>query len=214
MSGNPSTPPGGRRVLPWQQRRPVSSQHRKTASTSAADSLQTPPPIQSTVPDRPSPLAGNPHRQSVSSLTQSFSTPPAASQSSVSSLTQSFSTPPAASQSFATATNTPTNTPTAPPPSTRSNRNSVIIKPGPGTFAPQFIKSSDEVRPSPLAVGGVGILGENSDFSGRRWVWVKDPERTFVKGEVLSDEDGILTVRCDNGAVSWKLWSVRARTWS
>src|SRR5690554_6078285 len=168
MSGNPSTPPGGRRVLPWQQRRPVSSQHRKTASTSAADSLQTPSSISSAAPDRPSPLAGKPHRQSVSSLTQSFSTPPAVS------------------QSLATATNTPTNTPTAPPPSTWSNRNSAIIKPSPGTFAPQFIKASDEVRPTPLAVGGGGILGENSDFSGRRWVWVKDPERTFVKGEVLS----------------------------
>lgn len=46
-----------------------------------------------------------------------------------------------------------------------------------------------------------GIEGESSDFSGRRFVWVKDPEKAFIKGEVLDDEDGMLTVRCDDGSV-------------
>lgn len=53
---------------------------------------------------------------------------------------------------------------------------------------------------SAAAVGG--IQGEGSDFSGRRFVWVRDPEKAFVKGEVVLDEDGTLTVRCDDGAVS------------
>jgi len=52
--------------------------------------------------------------------------------------------------------------------------------------------------------GGVadeGIAGESSDFSGRRWVWVKDLEKAFVKSEVLDDQDGMLTVRCEDGSV-------------
>lgn len=70
----------------------------------------------------------------------------------------------------------------------------------PGTFAPNFIKATDARRNSAASLGA-GIAGENSDFSGRRWVWVRDPEKAFVKGEVVLDDDGMLTVRCDDGTV-------------
>ncbi|KAK5136700.1 hypothetical protein LTR08_002353 [Meristemomyces frigidus] len=66
-----------------------------------------------------------------------------------------------------------------------------------GTFAPQFIKqegmdgAEDRVR---------GIEGEN-DFSGKRYVWVRDPEVAFVKASVVEElSDGMLRVQCDNGS--------------
>lgn len=47
-----------------------------------------------------------------------------------------------------------------------------------------------------------GIEGEN-DFSGKRYVWLKDPQTAFVKGWVVEDlgENRIL-VQCDDGSVS------------
>lgn len=66
------------------------------------------------------------------------------------------------------------------------------------TFAPEFIKSeelkrgADQIR---------GLEGDN-DFSGKRYVWLKDPEKAFVKGLVLQEgEDGTLLVQCDDGEV-------------
>lgn len=47
----------------------------------------------------------------------------------------------------------------------------------------------------------VTVSGEN-DFSGRRYVWLKDPEKAFVKAEVLLDENGWLRVRTKDGNVS------------
>ena len=84
-------------------------------------------------------------------------------------------------------------------PAVRHTRSSSHSK---GTFAPQFIKEHNERRDSFSALGK-GIAGESSDFSGRRWVWVRDSEKAFVKGEVLEDEDGMLTVRCEDGSVRW-----------
>ncbi|KEY68819.1 hypothetical protein S7711_00687 [Stachybotrys chartarum IBT 7711] len=68
--------------------------------------------------------------------------------------------------------------------------------PSSNTFAPSFIKSAD-MRRSPDAVQG--IEGEN-DFSGKRYVWLKDPQTAFVKGWVVEDlaPDRIL-VQCDDG---------------
>lgn len=71
-----------------------------------------------------------------------------------------------------------------------SNRNSTPA----GTFAPQFIADDSqdtlEVR---------GIEGEN-DFSGKRYVWLRDPKTAFVKGWVVEERpDGLLLVQCDNG---------------
>ncbi|KAI5817645.1 hypothetical protein BZA77DRAFT_222378, partial [Pyronema omphalodes] len=73
-----------------------------------------------------------------------------------------------------------------------------------GTFAPSFIKDQFglERRDSVSSMrGGHGIAGESSDFSGRRWVWVKDPVEAFVKAEVLDEQDGMLTVRFEDLSV-------------
>lgn len=66
------------------------------------------------------------------------------------------------------------------------------------TFAPSFIKS-DEMRQRPDVVEG--IEGEN-DFSGKRYVWLKDPQTAFVKGWVVEDLGGNrILVQCDDGSV-------------
>ena len=47
-----------------------------------------------------------------------------------------------------------------------------------------------------------GIEGEN-DFSGKRYVWLKDPEEAFVKGWVVEEKPGgNLLVQVDDGSVS------------
>ncbi|KAI1626806.1 myosin heavy chain [Exophiala viscosa] len=51
------------------------------------------------------------------------------------------------------------------------------------TFAPKFIKS-EEMRKSEDRISA--IEGEN-DFSGKRYVWVKDPEKAFVRGWIVED---------------------------
>lgn len=68
-----------------------------------------------------------------------------------------------------------------------------------GTFAPQFIKqegldgSTDRVR---------GIEGEN-DFSGKRYVWIRDEKKAFVKAWIVEDlQNDVLRVQCDDGTVS------------
>lgn len=66
------------------------------------------------------------------------------------------------------------------------------------TFAPRFIKTeegqegAEQIR---------GIEGEN-DFSGKRYVWLRDPLVAFVKGWVVDELDGgRLLVQCDDGSV-------------
>ena len=64
------------------------------------------------------------------------------------------------------------------------------------TFAPQFIKS-EEVQRAGNQVGA--IEGEN-DFSGKRYVWLRDPERAFVRGWVVEQLEGTdLLLQCDDG---------------
>ncbi|KAI2793616.1 Myosin type-2 heavy chain 2 [Penicillium oxalicum] len=65
-----------------------------------------------------------------------------------------------------------------------------------GTFAPSFIKSeelkrgADQIR---------GLEGDN-DFSGNKYVWLRDPEKAFVRGLVLEElENGNLLVQTDDG---------------
>lgn len=66
------------------------------------------------------------------------------------------------------------------------------------TFAPQFIKSED---PQSAGEGYGGIEGEN-DFSGKRYVWLRDPNVAFVKGWVVEELGGSrLLVQCDDGSV-------------
>ncbi|KAI9812314.1 MAG: hypothetical protein M1827_004763 [Pycnora praestabilis] len=75
-----------------------------------------------------------------------------------------------------------------------SNRNSTSTS---NTFAPTFIKTgevesgADRIR---------GIEGEN-DFSGKRWVWLKDAQTAFVRGWVVEEQDNSqLLVQCDDGS--------------
>lgn len=70
-----------------------------------------------------------------------------------------------------------------------------------GTFAPQFI-TSDGSQDGPEKVRA--IEGEN-DFSGKRYVWLKDSKSTFVRGWVVEELDaGKLLVQCDDGSVRMK----------
>jgi myosin heavy chain 9/10/11/14 len=64
------------------------------------------------------------------------------------------------------------------------------------TFAPRFIKQDDSGRENKIN----GIEGEN-DFSGKRYVWLKDAEKAFVRGWVVEDlPDGRILVQCDDGS--------------
>lgn len=67
-----------------------------------------------------------------------------------------------------------------------------------GTFAPQFIKSEELRREADQIQGMEGA----NDFSGKRYVWLKDAEKAFVRGQVIGElENGDLLVRCDDGSV-------------
>jgi myosin protein heavy chain len=69
------------------------------------------------------------------------------------------------------------------------------------TFSPSFIQSSS-TRASADTVDG--IEGEN-DFSGKRYVWVKDPKVAFVKGWIVEElGEGNILVQCDDGSVRLK----------
>lgn len=47
-----------------------------------------------------------------------------------------------------------------------------------------------------------GIEGEN-DFSGKRYVWLKDPQLAFIKGWIVEElGDNQILVQCDDGSVS------------
>ncbi|OAA75298.1 myosin-11 (Myosin heavy chain) [Akanthomyces lecanii RCEF 1005] len=66
-----------------------------------------------------------------------------------------------------------------------------------GTFAPAFIKTEEMMRGYDTVKG---IEGEN-DFSGKRYVWLKDPEEAFVKGWVVEEKPGgNLLVQVDDGS--------------
>ncbi|KAH9218314.1 hypothetical protein DL95DRAFT_385721, partial [Leptodontidium sp. 2 PMI_412] len=82
-------------------------------------------------------------------------------------------------------------------PVARHRSNSKAVLPSSNTFAPSFIKSEEMQR----GVDTVkGIEGEN-DFSGKRYVWLKDPNTAFVKGWVVEElEDNHILVQCDDGS--------------
>lgn len=86
--------------------------------------------------------------------------------------------------------------------SIRTRSNSGCNSTPAGTFAPQFI-TSDETEKGPERIRG--IEGEN-DFSGKRYVWLKDPKTAFVKGWVVEElEDDRLLVQCDDGSVRMEI---------
>ena len=72
------------------------------------------------------------------------------------------------------------------------------------TFAPKFIKAEDKARGhDPVK----GIEGEN-DFSGKRYVWLNDPQEAFIKGWVIEELAGNrLLVQTDDGTVSFILFN-------
>lgn len=66
------------------------------------------------------------------------------------------------------------------------------------TFAPKFIKTEESQRVGDK-IGG--IEGEN-DFSGKRYVWLRDPQSAFVRGWVVEElRAGRLLVQCDDESV-------------
>jgi myosin protein heavy chain len=80
----------------------------------------------------------------------------------------------------------------------RLRSNSKSATPSSNTFAPSFIKT-EETRRGHEVVNG--IEGEN-DFSGKRYVWLKDPQTAFVKGWVVEElGDNQILVQCDDGSV-------------
>ncbi|KAL2183070.1 hypothetical protein L209DRAFT_767255 [Thermothelomyces heterothallicus CBS 203.75] len=65
------------------------------------------------------------------------------------------------------------------------------------TFAPSYLKTEDMRKPTDIVKG---IEGEN-DFSGKKYVWLKDPQTAFVKGWVVEELEGDrLLVQCDDGS--------------
>ncbi|KJF60622.1 myosin type II heavy chain [Coccidioides immitis RS] len=69
--------------------------------------------------------------------------------------------------------------------------------PASGTFAPEFIRSEELRRGADQIRGQEG----DNDFSGKRYVWLKDREKAFIRGLVLEEmEDGLLIVQCDDGS--------------
>ena len=65
------------------------------------------------------------------------------------------------------------------------------------TFAPKFIEAEQAQKDTERVRG---IEGEN-DFSGKRYVWVRDPQQAFVKGWVVEERGGDqLLVQCEDGS--------------
>jgi myosin protein heavy chain len=78
----------------------------------------------------------------------------------------------------------------------RERSNSAKNSPS-GTFAPSFIKS-EELRRGADQIRG--LEGEN-DFSGNKYVWLRDPQKAFIRGLVLEESEGRLLVQTDDGDV-------------
>ena len=67
-----------------------------------------------------------------------------------------------------------------------------------GTFAPEFVKTEELRRGADQIRGQEG----DNDFSGNKYVWLKDPEKAFIRGLVVEEQnDGALLVQSDDGDV-------------
>ena len=81
---------------------------------------------------------------------------------------------------------------------TRERSNSARNNAASGTFAPSFI-NSEELRRGADQIRG--LEGDN-DFSGNKYVWLRDSEKAFVRGLVLEELDGgRLLVQSEDGEV-------------
>jgi myosin protein heavy chain len=65
-----------------------------------------------------------------------------------------------------------------------------------GTFTPKFINAL-----SAKNSGSTESARDLAEFSGKRWVWLKDDKLAFVKGWVTEDNGDTLQVRCDNEGI-------------
>lgn len=68
-----------------------------------------------------------------------------------------------------------------------------------GTFTPKFINSLIDANNDKN--GSTDSARDLAEFSGKRWVWVKDDQHAFVKGWVTEENGSTLQVRCDNESV-------------
>lgn len=51
--------------------------------------------------------------------------------------------------------------------------------------------------------GDVHVVEGENDLSGKRYVWMRDEEKAFVKGWVVEElPDGMLRAQCEDGSVS------------
>ena len=66
-----------------------------------------------------------------------------------------------------------------------------------GTFTPQFISSLVDAKDT----RSTDTARELAEFSGKRWVWLKDDQQAFVKGWVTEENGSTLHVRCDSESV-------------
>ncbi|KAI9651280.1 class II myosin [Ciborinia camelliae] len=81
--------------------------------------------------------------------------------------------------------------------SLRFRSNSKTNAPSSNTFAPSFIKL-EEMR---LGAETVKAMEGENDFSGKRYVWLKDPLTAFVKGWIVEElENNHILVQCDDGS--------------
>ena len=80
----------------------------------------------------------------------------------------------------------------------RPHSNSKNGTPISNTFAPSFIKTEEMGRGAEAIKS---IEGEN-DFSGKKYVWLKDPQMAFVRGWIVEDlGNNQILVQCDDGSV-------------
>lgn len=69
------------------------------------------------------------------------------------------------------------------------------------TFAPSFIKTEELQRREGSGSDAVSSIDGENDFSGKKYVWLKDPHTAFVKGWIVDElEGGMLRVQCDDGS--------------
>jgi hypothetical protein len=66
-----------------------------------------------------------------------------------------------------------------------------------GTFTQRFINTLVNAKDT----RSTDSARDLAEFSGKRWVWLKDDQQAFVKGWVTEENGSTLHVRCDNESV-------------